>query len=123
MEIDLDQSTTQQLPNDTINGKAKYYQVPDYSPTELIPIELKKHISDPIKKFKIPLFAATNSLVQTGVNLTSTYVYKTLLVPGPARSYSAIYTALKESMLGHVGWILQQYSPSSVWRLRFDGIL
>ena len=41
----------------------------------------------------LPSFSATNSLV-CNADLTRTNIYSTPLIPGPASSYSAIYTAL-----------------------------
>ena len=54
---------------------------------------LKKTILNPAK-LKIPSFAAVNSLVQDDINIGLTNVFKTPLVPGPASSYPAIFTAL-----------------------------
>ena len=49
----------------------------------------KKGLSD----LKLPSFAATNSLV-LDIDTTLTNIHSTLLISGPASSYSAIYTAL-----------------------------
>ena len=42
---------------------------------------------------KLPSFAATNSLA-LNIDTTLTNIFSTPLIPGPASSYSAIYTAL-----------------------------
>ena len=46
-----------------------------------------------LSNLKLPSFAATNSLV-LNIDKTLTNVFSTPLIPGPASSYSAIYTAL-----------------------------
>ena len=43
---------------------------------------------------KIAPFAGTNSLIQEDLNLHTTNVFKTPLIPGPSSSFLAIYTAL-----------------------------
>ena len=48
----------------------------------------KKGLSD----LKLPSFAATNSLV-LDIDTTLTNIHSTPLIPGPASSFSAIYTA------------------------------
>ena len=53
---------------------------------------LKNKVND-ISELKLPSFAATNSLVLK-IDTTLTNIFSTPLVPGPASSYSAIYTAL-----------------------------
>ena len=53
---------------------------------------LKNKVTD-ISELKLPSFAATNSLVLK-IDTTLTNIFSTPLVPGPASSYSAIYTAL-----------------------------
>ena len=74
---------------------------------------LRKCIKEPLKSIEIPPFAATNSLVQKHLNSTLTEVYKTPLIPGPASSYSAIYTALKGAQGINV-WSCGPDSPTIV---------
>ena len=58
--------------------------------------KLKNIFSHPTERLLVPRFAAANSLVQMGqTNINITNIYKTSLIPGPASSYAAIYTALK----------------------------
>ena len=60
----------------------------------------KKGLSD----LKLPSFAAKNSLV-LDIDTTLTNIHSTPLIPGPASSYSAIYTALMRAQMflhGHV---------------------
>ena len=46
-----------------------------------------------LSNLKLPYFAITNSLV-LNIDTTLTNIFSTPLIPGPASSYSAIYTAL-----------------------------
>ena len=48
-----------------------------------------------IDKLKFPSFNARNSLV-SDLDTRITNIFSTPLVPGPASSFSAIYTALKQ---------------------------
>ena len=60
--------------------------------------KLNNIISHPIERLRILPFAATNSqllqMCQTNINITN--IYKAPLIPGPASSYAAIYTALNQ---------------------------
>ena len=55
---------------------------------------LKTYLLNPITHLRIPPLGGTDSLVHVGINVNMTDVFKTPLVPGPASSYKAIYTAL-----------------------------
>ena len=47
----------------------------------------------PLNTLQLPSFAGTNSLFHD-INTNITNIFKTPLIPGPASSYKAIYTAL-----------------------------
>ena len=61
---------------------------------------------------KLPAKTATDSLVQTDINVNITNVYKTPLIPGPASSYKAIYTALIRAR-GITAWSCGEGSKQS----------
>ena len=57
---------------------------------------LKRRLEKPLENLCIPSFSATNSVL-SDVDTSLTNIFNTPLVPGPASSYSAIYTALMRS--------------------------
>ena len=52
-----------------------------------------KQFSDAFEELVLPSFGATNSLV-SDTDITITNIFTTPLVPGPASSWSALFTAL-----------------------------
>ena len=82
------------MPSYVRGKRTNQVSIPSNSTDEVVLNTLRKHVSTPIKNLKIPPFAATNSLIQNDIDITPTQVYKTLLIPGPASCYNAIYTAL-----------------------------
>ena len=103
IDIELDQNiiqqfTQQQSSSTTNQSSFDSTCIPNSAEGEILVVDkLRKNIRQPIETLNIPPFAATNSLVQKDLNTTLTDVYKTPLIPGPASSYSAIYTALKKA--------------------------
>ena len=57
---------------------------------------LKRRLEKPLKNFCIPSFSATDSVL-SDADTSLANIFNTPLVPGPASSYSAIYTALMRS--------------------------
>ena len=74
---------------------------------------LKTYLSQPITHLRIPPFGGTGSLVHVDININITGVYKTPLVPGPASSYKAIYTALMRAQ-GISAWSYGDSSKSII---------
>ena len=103
IDIELDQNiiqqfTQQQSSSTTTQSSFDSTCITNSAEGEILVLnKLRENIRQPIETLNIPAFAATNSLVQKDLNTTLTDVYKTPLIPGPASSYSAIYTALKKA--------------------------
>ena len=56
---------------------------------------MKNILSHSIERLQIPPFATENSLVEMGqTNINITNICKTILIPGQASLYAAIYTVL-----------------------------
>ena len=77
--------------NNDENETCESATVENYSKTSVFDVLQKKY-----PRYSFPSFLATNSLTAS-VDTTLTNIFATPLIPGPASSYSAIYTALMRS--------------------------
>ena len=73
---------------------------------------MKNILSHSIERLQIPPFATENSLVQMGqTNINITNICKTILIPGQASLYAAIYTVLNREKSIKV-WLCGPNTPT-----------